>query len=228
MQVTQVTLTEGLVGPQNNSDGTINIVRTGKQGELTASQVHGRFYEQAYRGNLFTFGGADTALAAVNAVGTTGATAKPVIGLWNPLTSGKNLVILRAMVVFSTIGGTAVAPAGLLWVYSTGNGAVSTGSAPVACNLSTAGSLTRGFATGTALTGLTNALALLRAAAIGPCLNAAGPATAITQPQANLVEEVDGSIIVPPGGVIAIQVGADVSAHASNVSTGILWEEVPV
>lgn len=221
---------EGRIGPLVNAqDGGLSPVRMGKQGDLIKSDLHGKYYEQNYRGNLYAFGGSDTALAAVNAITTSGATAKPVIGLWNPSTSGMNLVILKAMVVFTTIGGTAVAPAGLFWVYSTGNSAISTGSTPV--NLKTllaSGSVAKAFSVGTALTGLTNALSLLRVAAIGPCLNAAGPATAITQPQANLVEDVEGSIIVPPGGVAAIQVGVDVSAHASNVSTGIVWEEVPV
>jgi hypothetical protein len=222
-------LLQGQVGQQQLGDGSLGSARLGRNGELIKSDLHGRFYEQAVRGNLFSFGSSDTALAAVHAIATTGATAKPVVGLWNPPNSGKNLVVLQANVVMSTVGATGVNPAGLHWVYSTGNLVVTTGSTPVNLgSLYAAGSVAKAFAMATALTGLTNALKYLRASAMCPGLNAAGPATAITQPQNCTIENLDGQFIVPPGGVIALQVGADVSANASNLSSGITWEEVAV
>lgn len=222
-------LIQGIPGSQSLSDGSYGNARIGKTGELIKSDLHGRFYEQAYRGNLFTFGKSDTALVAVNAIATTGATAKPVIGVYNPSASGKNLVLLQAIVLASTIGATATNPAGLHWVSSVGNAAISTGSTPINCSsLAASGSVAKAFAMTTALTGLTNVLTYLRASSIGAGLNAAGPATAITQAQGLSIENLDGQIIVPPGGIVGLQVGVDVSAQASNYSVGLLWEEVPV
>ena len=46
-------LIQGTVGAQTNSDGSIPSAgaRMGKQGDLIASNLHGEFYEQTYRGN---------------------------------------------------------------------------------------------------------------------------------------------------------------------------------
>ena len=54
----------------------------------------------------------------------------------------------------------------------------------------------------TALTGLVSSIVILRPSPI-TILNAAGASTAITQPQGVSEDRVDGSIIVPPGGVLS-------------------------
>src|ERR1019366_2051857 len=90
------------VGPQNVSGtngGQPITARSGQQGDTIISHLHGRYYEQNYRGYVFGGGISNTALAAANAIATgVTATALPVIGVWNPLASGVNLVILKAIV----------------------------------------------------------------------------------------------------------------------------------
>ena len=90
---------QGAVGVQNNPDSSNLITaRLGRQGEQLTSELHGRFYEQTYRGNVFC-GGGDTLTsisAATFSIATTGATATPVLGLWNPLSNSVNLVLLQA------------------------------------------------------------------------------------------------------------------------------------
>lgn len=220
-------LLNGQVGIQVNADGSNPPLRQGRTGEQLVGDIHGRFYEQCSRANIYTGGISNTALAAANAI-VTGltATALPVIGLWNPSTSGVNLVILQASVVQTTIANTAVSPGGFMWVYSIGNSAVSTGSTPINTKTLTAsGSSAKFFPVSTALTGLTNSLAVLKGTGITP-INAAGPSTAIHQAQGVSVENVDGSIIVPPGGVVGIM--NQVSTTTVSVTVGIMWEEVPV
>lgn len=220
-------LATGQVGPTVNSDGTNPPLRQSKTGEQMVGDVHARFYEQAYRGNLYTFGISSTALVAANAIATgLTATAQPVIGLYNPSTSTVNLVILKATVVMTVIANTAVAPGGFQWVASIGNTAVSTGSTPFNTkSLAASGATAKAFAMSTALTGLTNNLAFLKSSDIAP-INAAGPATAIHQPQGQTFEIVDGAIIVPPGGVVGIM--NQLSTTTVSCSVAILWEEVAV
>lgn len=213
------------VGPQIGQDGATSLGRAGKTGEQIIGDGHARFQEPTYRGNVYTFGLSNTALVAANAIATgLTATAQPIIALYNPSTSTVNLAIWQAIINTTTIANTAVSPGGFMWVYSVGNNAVSTGSTPINCKtLLAAGSQARAFAVSTALTGLTTNLAVLRASAINS-INAAGPATAITQPVNGGVENVDGSIIVPPGGVVGIM--GQVATTTVSVSVGILWEEI--
>lgn len=220
-------LAELKVGPQNNADGVQNPQRGGKQGETICSELHGRFYEQCYRGNLYTFGLSNTALVAANAIATgVGATAQPVLGLYNPISSGVNLVILQAHLVVSTIANSAVAPGGFMWVASANNPAITTGSTPINCKtLLATGSQAKAFAVSTAVTGLTNNLSVLRASNIAP-FNAAGAATAVSVTQGNSIENIDGGIIVPPGGCVGLM--NQLSTTTCSVSVGIMWEEVPV
>lgn len=220
-------LIQTLVGPQISADGTTPSLRAGRSSEAIVQELHGRFYEQTFRGNVYSFGISNTALVAANAIATgVTSSAQPVVGLYNPSTSPVNLVILQASVVTTTVANTAVAPGGFMWVGSAGNTGVSTGSTPV--NMKTlvaSGSSGKAFAVSTALTGLTNSLATLRASGIAS-INAAGPATAISQSISNTVENVDGSIIVPPGGVVALM--NQLSTSTISVSVSIVWEEVVI
>ena len=84
----------------------------------------------------------------------------------------------------------------------------------------------KAYAISTALTGLSNNLAFLRASGISACVNAAGPLTAISQAQGNPTEIVNGSIIVPPGGVVGLM--NQVSTTTISCSVAIVWEEIPM
>ena len=85
------------------ADGVQAVLRSGKLGELISSHLHGRYYEQNVRGNLFSIGTTTTVAMTANHNSTNGlsatlgtaAAATPMIGLWNPVGSGKNMVILQ-------------------------------------------------------------------------------------------------------------------------------------
>lgn len=219
-------LAQGQVGApaQSMQPGTNPTFRQGQMGDLIVSELHGKWYETAYRGNLFSVGMTSTALSA-NTI-STGATTTPIIGLWNPATSNVNLVLAKAKCLITVAGASAVAPGAFVWATSTGNAAITTGLNPLnRKTLAQVGSQAKGFNISTALTGLTNSLVIQGAAAFGTLIAAQG-ATASPIISGDGTEEFDGSIIVPPGGVLALL--NTVSTTTVSVASMLLWEEVPL
>lgn len=213
----------GQVGPQAIADGvTTQPVRQGKLGDVIVTELHGRFYEQCYRGNLFSIGAAQTALSA-NTITLT-ATTTPIIGLWNPSTSTVNAVILQAAVQTVGTSATAVGQGAYVWASSIGNNVITTGSAPFnRRTLSSVGSQVKGFPF-VALTGLTNNLVIFDGADFG------GASFTITSNTALAgtfgVQNFDGNLIVPPGGVLALL--NTTSTTTMSAASRLLWEEVPL
>ena len=198
---------------------------TGMQNAISrTSQSFAPYYDANVNGNVYTFGISNTALVAANAVATgLTATSKPVVGLWNDVGTGKNLVVLNATVVATTIANNAVAPGGFVWYKGLTETSISTGSTPINCStLAASGSIAKVFAMGTALTGLVTSIVILRPSPI-TILNAGGPSTAITQPQGMSEDRVDGSIIVPPGGVLSLM--NQVATTTVSLGVSITWAE---
>lgn len=217
----------GAPASQSVPVGNAVNLRAGQQGDLIVSKLHGALYEANYRGSVFFGSGQNTALASTNATATgLTATATPIIGVYNPGASLVNMEILKATINITTVANTAVNPTGFYWVGSTGNNAVSTGSNPVnARTLAAAGSAGKFFHVGTALTGLTNNLTILRVAEIGS-INAPGNATAVTLMQGVMTEFVEGGLIAIPGAVLGIM--NQVSITTLSVAASLVWQEVPV
>jgi len=198
---------------------------TGMQNAISrTSQSFAQYYDANVRGNVYTFGISNTALVSTNAVATgVTATSRPVIGLWNDVGTGKNLVVLNATVVATTVDDSAVAPGGFTWYKDVSETSISTGSTPVNCStLASSGSVAKAFAMSTALTGLVGSLSILRPSPI-TILNAGGVSTAITQPQGVSEDRIDGSIIVPPGGVLSLM--NMISTTTVDLSVSITWAE---
>lgn len=220
----------GQVGPQILQDGVgTQPFRQGRGGEIIAQELHGRFYEQAYRGKMFSNGMSVTAINnATFTSGTPGATCTPIAGIWNPSNSTVNAVIAQAILslVITALQNTGGGP--YVWAGSIGNGGLTLGTAPF--NRKTMGSLgsqCKGLA-GIALTGLTTNLAVFAAAALGggnafsiATLDTAAGFSTIQQP---FVENFDGSLIVPPGGVLALL--ATTTPVAQSAASNLIWEEV--
>lgn len=218
---------QGQVGPSTNSDGAFPNVRLGKLGDVINSELHGRFYEQAYRGNLFSWGKTVTALSA-NSISLT-STTTPIIGVWNPSTSTVNLVILQiAAQIFANNLTSGAAPGALVLASSIGNAAISTGNAPWnRKTLAQSGSQAKGFDLATALTGISNNLVIMEG--VGELSNPTGLtyttiASTAMIPSFGGVANIDGSIVIPPGGVLALL--NTVSSTTFSAAARILWEEV--
>jgi hypothetical protein len=95
-------LIQGQVGPQALGDGAQPVARVGKLGDLVVSELMGRYYEQAYRRNLF-LAHCSTVTAPV-IYSTAAGTGGPLI--WNA-SQTTNVVLLAA--AFSTSVVTTVA-----------------------------------------------------------------------------------------------------------------------
>lgn len=215
---------EANVGPSaaNASDSSHIELRLGRTGDVITSALHGAYFEQNLRGNVYSYGMTSTALSA-NTITLT-ATTTPVIGVWNPSTSNVNLVILEATCLITVAGNSAVAPGAFVYATSIGNTAITTGNTPFnRKTLSNVGSSAKAFNIGTALTGLTNNLVIQAIAPFGTLVASQG-ATATPTFSAQAVHNIDGAFIVPPGGVFAVL--NTTSTTTVSVASGIMWEEV--
>lgn len=221
-------LAEGKVGLRTLADGAQAEVRLDRTGSVIVADGHGRFYEPAFRSTLFSTGTAAVVALTVNTITLT-ATTTPILGVWNPLTSSVNLVISQASIMTFINNVTSVAPGTFVWAVSVGNGAISTGLTPWnRKTLTQSGSQAKGFAGATALTGLTNSLVVVEAAdfPIASGLLTTTVTAATPTPGVVGVQNFDGSLIVPPGGVLALL--NTVSSLTHSYSGRLLWEEVPV
>ena len=195
--------------------------------DLIVSELQGRFYENAYRGNLFSDGVSINALTA-NTITLTNSTT-PILGVWNPTTSPVNLVIQQAALTCVSNNLTSGAGPGVfVWASSVGNGAISTGKAPFnRKTLANAGSQAKGMSF-TALTGLTNNLVIQEGADFptpsGLTYTTIG-STAL-MPAFTAKQDLDGSLIVPPGGILALL--NTISCTTFSVAGRLMWAEVPI
>jgi hypothetical protein len=218
------------VGPQILSDGSVGTARGGRSGELVLQHLHGRYYEQVLRGNVYSIGCKPTALAAATIA--LDATSQPIVGVWNPPTSPVTLAILQAALVDFINNVTSVALGGFVWASAIGVTALTAGLSPFnRKTLASTGSQAKAFSLSTAslLTGLaaTTPLVVFEAAEFNTAsgLLTTTVAAATPTPSVSGVQAFDGSLFVPPGGVLALLNTISVTTH--TVSGRLLWEEVP-
>lgn len=219
------------VGSDWGGAGTFKPFTSAISGAQRTADAHGRFMEAALAGRLFSGGMTLTSVAnATFSTGTLGATCTPILGVWNPLTSGKNLIILQAKVSPVNTALQTTGAGSLMWATSINNAVLTLGSAPMnRLTLSPTGSVAKDLA-GIALTGLTNNLTVRDASALGSGvvsnLSTLQTAVGLFPPQFTSVDNVDGSIIVPPGGVLALLCTTNPPV-AISMASSLLWEEVP-
>lgn len=186
------------------SDGTQPLIRAGQQGDMIVSELHGRYYEQALRGNMYR-------VASQAAVTTTAGLATTWTGLAisNPAGSGVNAVVNLFSVAQFAVG--AAAAVGIM----TGAGAAAGSLVPKNAIVSgTTGKVT-------ASAGATIATPVLDIV-IGQAGSLATTGYGLTP---GLVVDLGGSLIIPPGFFAA--------SFTSIVTTtallfGFQWEEVPI
>ena len=223
-------LITGVVGPVRQGDGVGQGLRQGRTNETIIQQLHGRYYEQVFRGNVYSIGCQLTALSAATILLTS--SGQPIVGVWNPNGSGVNLVILQASLVDEINNVTSVALGAFVWASSVGNvNNMSAGLSPFnRKTLANTGSQAKAFALSTAslLTGLVNNLVVFEAAEFNTAsgLLTTTVAAATPTPSVSGVQYFDGSLIIPPGGVLALLNTVSTTTH--SVAGRLLWEEEPV
>lgn len=218
-------------GPLWGTSGSPAPFTSMPSGAQRISDAHGRFLDAALGGRLFSVGMTLTSISnATFTTGTLTATCTPIIGLWNPVGSGKYLVVLQARLqLVTTALSTPTGPGGIVWATSTNQSAISTGITPLnRLSLAASGSIAKGYAN-TALTGLSGSLTVQESSGFTTYpLNATAAETAAGfMPAApGGIDNIDGGFIIPPGGVIALL--GTTTPVAISAASSILWEEVAI
>lgn len=203
-------LAETRTGPASASNGSVNAARADRTGALVTTEGHGKYQEAVLQGNVYI--GSDLAGTAVTTVAGLSLN-NPALTLYNPVGSGKNLVLLEDGIVVTAAPAAATA---FFLAYN-----INTSTVPITTTLA---NVVNAYLTG------------IIATPAGQCYRAAqlpgNPiafrylgmitgASALTP--AVLMDNVDGKVIIPPGGMISVQTSA-----AASVLAHFEWEEVPL
>src|SRR5678815_450165 len=216
-------------GPINGTTGTSVPFTSDITGAQRITDAHGRFYEAASRGYLFSAGMTVTSISNITfTTSTLGATCTPIVGVWNPMNSGKNIVVLQArlQIVMTTLG-ARTGPGTFMWATSVNQSAITTGITPLSrLSLTASGAVGKGFAN-TALTNLSGSLTVQEASGLqgGPMPVSGTDVLGVVPYAAPSVDNIDGAFVLVPGSIMALL--CTTTPVGVSAASSILWEEVP-
>ena len=205
-------------GQTNKQLGAVSNASCGEFQELLVTELQPRLYQQNYRGQTFCLSAASqTPTAFVGAAGGT-----PLLAIWNPANTGKNLVLIQA-----GIGVVAAASAAGLTqfrIYAGATAAITQATTTVPRNLASLaqnGSIATGFVD----VALTSSTAMNYLLTMGNYYWGAsgGDASFLSQPN---TYNADGCIIVPPAAALAI--GAVTIPTSMTNDAWLIWSEVSI
>jgi hypothetical protein len=194
------------IGPQVLADGTTTLQRGGKSAESIVQELHGRYAEQMYRGNLFS-----AANQAAQAVSVALSTTYTGILLYNPVGSGKILIPLKIKYALSAAP-AAVASIGLLGGFSATGGVTA---------LTTKLSI-QSNQIGNSVSGAGIALSAASIATPTWIQQLVDGFTAASLPAPSSVVDLEGVYGILPGAFLGIGALTAVTGLGS-----IVWEEIP-
>jgi len=186
-------------------------LRIGSTSELIVDELHGRYYETTVRKAMYSG-------ANLTGVTTTAAFATTYTGmcLSNPIGSTVNLVLTKVTYA-PVVAQTAALVMGIMTGYSASVNVTHTTPLVPLSN----------FVGQPAGTGLIDSSATLPVAPTRLILLGTLTTGAITQTLLNgSVTDMEGSVVIPPGGYAAIYTSA--ASVASSLAFGMMWEEVSV
>lgn len=205
------------VGPSaaNASDGTTIGSRCGRTGDQITSKFMPDAAEGCVRGLLYTAFVNAVTLAATHASPIAAGTGTPIIAIYNPTGSNRNIVIIKT--VQSHTSGTPAGP--LLYNVIPNPQNISAASTSPVSNQSfqTTGSVAKLFSN-VALTGSTAGQAQRVIGGPGAIALGAGMQT--------YVELHNGEFIIPPGAMVAVAATGAGTAHI--LSAYVQWMEVSI
>lgn len=203
-------------------DGSTATVNMGRANEMIVSELHGKYFEQCYRGNIYYASTASTGVVIPIA-----STLTPTYSLWNPAGSNKLMVPIALLIGWTA---TTAALGELVWTATTNAGSGISSSAPfVAFGTGTAVNANLGSGKVSQMRTATGGTTTLVAAptfyrATGMSITATTAATA-TGPGWVWRDDFDGTSVVPPGNAIHLM------ASTAILITGtitMIYEEIPV
>lgn len=200
-------LNEIKIGPRKLSDGATGEARGGQDSELITGQAHGKYYEAASRHRIFWCANqADTTWSIALAGTHTG------LMVSNPRMSNVNLAILRAGYVHC-VAQAAEATIGLAGGYD----------ADVECTHTVALGVYNAYILGPHGQANADASGVMPTAPVWiEAYMSAFTAAALHATSPSIVD-VDGCIVVPPGGYVAI-----CALTVTHGLASMMWEEVPI
>lgn len=197
-----------------------NFISLGDYGEAYITQALPPYYAANYNGLLFHFTTAAVTVASTHVTPLAAGTATPIVALWNPVGSGKNLVVTK-------MGGAAysgtLGAGGLVWNYASWTTpTTAAASTPVSGIMNgTAASVAKVYSN-VVTTGSLVGIFYKQACNLGTT----GALAANGQQEGRFSEPEDGQIIIPPGTWGAIAAAA---AGTSPIVTATLsWLELPI
>ena len=206
-------LAQGQVGVQVNNDGNNPTnLRMTKLAALVVQELHGRYYEQAYRRNIYSA----AALGQTTSVGA----ATTVVGLTlsNPIGSPVNLVLNKVGYSF-IVAFAAGSVVGLQAGYSGSTGVTHTTPVTPRSTLISTASAGIGLADSTCTVPVAPTLQLIFDSGL------TGAITTAPSGVQGLID-VEGSIIIAPGGYVSTYTST--ASGAAGASFSFQWEETPV
>jgi hypothetical protein len=212
--VTTPTFIANRVGPVTQADGTYGQPRSDKTGAGVVTQAHGKYYEAAHRGVLFSACEQGTGIAPGTALGTTA-----LLSLYNPTGSGKRLVIKKVAVGY--ISGTLGAGTLYHCVNSTTTQTAPSGGTLLTTQPSDVGNAPASVGVARVNSTVVQPLAYRPLAIIGAAT------AALTAFPAVCFEDVDGEIVIEPGCSYQLQAVA-AAGTSPKVSPSVTWEEATV
>ena len=209
-------LVQGQSGPiainQSIAPGTQVPLRQGNLGDAIVSELHGRYYETNYRKMLFNGGVVGVTTTVGLAVAYTG------LILSNNPGNTVNLVLQKCAYAF-TIVFPAVAVIGLMTGFNAGTAVTHT--TPVTPRSQYFGTGPSGVGT------LDQSATMPTAPTINTILGAGLTGAVTTTPYIPAgIFDLEGSIILPPGGYCAFYTSA--VSPTGGASFSFIWEEVPI
>jgi hypothetical protein len=216
----------GVVAPpsttSNPDASSASPILLGKQADTIFAELHGKYYTQAYRNNLFI---GSSAVAGV--VPPIYSTTSHVFGLWNPAGNTKNGVLVSLDV--GLVSGTIIISNWTLSQSLNAGANVATGApisvfasvAPQPGNIGAIAGNSLRFTSGTAGTAATT-IATTFLMTLGMSFNTTE--TTLNY-EVSLHYDFDGKVIVPPNTAIWLTNNA---ASGATANATLMWEEVPV
>jgi hypothetical protein len=208
---------QGQVGPITSTTsiaaGTQATARMGQLGELVMSELHGRYYEQGYRRNLFSAANP----TGVTSTAVTSGTTTNITGiiLANPVGTTVNLVLLKAGYTIS-VAPAAIMPMFLAVGYNSSTNLSGNTSLTVRNNFVGVGAAGQGVVYSASTTIPTAPNFVTTLGSVFTTISSNGPT----------VIDMEGAIVLPPGGYALIT--STVASGASGFFGSFMWEEVPV
>lgn len=216
-------LIQGQVGApaQSVSTGATPPIRQGQLGDVVVSELHGRYYEQTYRRNMYSGAISGATGLTATALGVITATAYTGLALYNPPNS-QVVCVLQKCGWALPIAPAAATVVSLGQFYS-----------PGIPYTTTAVSAKNNYIQGPAPTASLYSVATFGISSTAPVtttpthtLGWVGTVAATSTANQLTITDLEGSIVIPPGGGVCYYLST--VAQTNGFFGSFAWEEVPI